>query len=174
MASRAQAPVLHLVVCAAPPARRIEELVRLAQSDGWSVCIIPTPTAAEWLDVAALAESTGHPVRMRARRPDEPKLPSADAVAVVPATFNTINKCAAGINDNAALGAVNEAVGLHIPVVVAPYVKATLAAHPAFARALGELAAFGFKILPDNVIQPSEGTETFVWRPVLDALARDS
>ncbi|MBL7499789.1 flavoprotein [Frankia sp. CNm7] len=174
MASRAQAPVLHVVACAAPPAKRIEELVRLAQSDGWSVCVIPTPSAAEWLDVAVLAEATGQPVRARARRPDEPKLPPADAVAMVPATFNTINKCAAGINDSAALGVVNEAVGLRVPVVVAPYVKATLAAHPAFARALGELAAFGFTVLPTNVIQPPEGTATFMWRPVLDALARDS
>ncbi|MDT3443574.1 flavoprotein [Pseudofrankia sp. BMG5.37] len=160
-----------MVVCAAPPAQQIEELIRLAQSDGWSVCVIPSPAAAEWLDLAALAEATGHPVCARARRPDEPKLPPADAVAVAPATFNTINKCAAGINDNAALGVVNEAAGLGIPVVVAPYVKATLAAHPSFARALGELAAFGFTILANNTIQPPEGTVTFVWRPVLEALS---
>lgn len=91
-------------------------------------------------------------------------------MAVVPATFNTINKCAAGINDNAALGVVNEAVGLGLPVVVAPYVKPILAAHPAFARALRDLAAYGFTVLPTNAIGPPDGGTVVVWRPVLDAL----
>jgi hypothetical protein len=162
--------VLHLVVCAAPPAARIDELVRHVHGAGWVVCLVPTPVAATWLDMGGLEDLTGHPVRARPRRPDEPRLPLADAVAVVPATFNTINKCAAGINDNAALGVVNEAIGLGLPVVVAPYVKATLAAHPAFARALRDLAAFGFTVLPTNAIGPSDGTAAFAWRPVLDSL----
>jgi hypothetical protein len=100
-------------------ALRIGELVRHAHADGWAVCLIPTPPAAEWLDTRALAELTGHPVRWRHRRPEEPRLPPTDAVAVAPATFNTINKCAVGINDNPALGVVNEAIGLGLPVVVA-------------------------------------------------------
>ncbi|ABD11192.1 flavoprotein [Frankia sp. CcI156] len=163
-------PVLHLVVCAAPPAAQINELIRHVRGEGWAVCLIPTPAAATWLDVRLLEELTGHPIRSRPRQPDEPRLPPADAVAVVPATFNTINKCAVGINDNSALGVVNEAIGLGLPVVVAPYVKPTLAAHPAFARALRDLAAYGFTVLPTNAIGPPDGTTTFAWRPVLDSL----
>ncbi|SBW24264.1 hypothetical protein FDG2_4086 [Candidatus Protofrankia californiensis] len=170
MARRGGPAVLHLVVCAAPPATRIEELIRRVQADGWTVCLVPTPLAATWLDTHALAEITGHPVRARPRRPDEPRLPPADAVAVVPATFNTINKCAAGINDNPALGVVNEAIGLCLPVIVAPYVKPTLAAHPAFARALQSLLDYGFTVLPTNTLQPADGTATFVWQAVLDFL----
>ncbi|SBW26729.1 flavoprotein [Candidatus Protofrankia californiensis] len=162
--------MLHLVVCAAPPAAAIDELIRHVHGEGWAVCLVPTPVAATWLDVRVLEELTGHPVRSRPRRPDEPRLPPAHAVAVVPATFNTVNKCAAGINDNPALGVVNEAVGLGLPVVVAPYVKPTLAAHPAFARALRDLAAYGFTILPPNAIGPPDSTTAFVWRPVLEAL----
>jgi phosphopantothenoylcysteine synthetase/decarboxylase len=39
-------------------------------------------------------------------------LPRADAVAIAPATFNTINKWVAGISDTFALGLLNEAIGL--------------------------------------------------------------
>ncbi|ORT47656.1 flavoprotein [Frankia sp. KB5] len=166
----AVSPVLHLVVCAAPPATRIEELVRHVHGKGWAVCLVPTQLAATWLDVRGLEELTGHPIRSRPRRPDEPRLPPADAVAVVPATFNTINKCAAGINDSPAMGIVNEAIGLDLPVVVAPYVKPTLAAHPAFTRALHDLAAYGFTVLGTNAIQPCDGMAGFAWQPVLDAL----
>ncbi len=170
MVRHGEPPVLHLVVCAAPPTTQIEGLIRLAHRDGWAVCLVPTPLAATWLDTHALEELTGHPVRSRPRGPDEPRLPPADAVAVVPATFNTINKCAAGINDSPALGVVNEAIGLRLPVVVAPYVKPTLAAHPAFARALRDLVDYGFTVLPTNTIQPPDGTSTFAWRPVLEFL----
>jgi len=49
---------------------------------------------------AQLAALTGDRVRTGFRIPDEPdELPAADAVVVAPATFNTMNKWAAGITD---------------------------------------------------------------------------
>jgi hypothetical protein len=35
--------VLYVVVCAAPPASEVHELVKLAQAAGWEVCVIATP-----------------------------------------------------------------------------------------------------------------------------------
>ncbi|WP_254910035.1 hypothetical protein [Micromonospora sp. NBS 11-29] len=67
-----EAPVLHLVVCAAPPAQRIGELADLLAADGWRVCLIATPVAGSWLDRDALAEQTGHQVRVEWRRPGDP------------------------------------------------------------------------------------------------------
>ena len=52
--------VLYLVVCAAPPCRRVTELVDLLQDDRWDVHAIATPTAATWLPVAELEQRTGH------------------------------------------------------------------------------------------------------------------
>ncbi|MGH4017812.1 MAG: flavoprotein, partial [Pseudonocardiaceae bacterium] len=93
-------PMLYLVVCAAPPVQRIDELIELLHQAGWHICVIPTPRAASWIDDHALARQTGHPVRHDHRLPsDSDSLPRADAIAVVPATFNTINKWAAGISD---------------------------------------------------------------------------
>ena len=120
-----------------PPAQHIGELVTLLMDEGWSVCVIPTPQAAGWIDAAALAEQTGYPVRHDYRQPGDSKsLPPADAIVIAPATFNTINKWAAGISDNYALGVLNETLGLHIPIIATPYAKASLAVHPAFEASL--------------------------------------
>lgn len=168
--------VLYLVVCAAPPVQQIDQLIALLAGQGWAVCVIPTPRAAEWLDSVALARQTGFPVRSDYRRPDDPDaLPHADAIVVVPATFNTMNKWAAGISDTFALGVLNEAIGLPLPVVAAPYAKPTLAAHPAFAESLAKLERWGVQVLPNEIIRPkpseSGDPQGFDWAPVVTALA---
>lgn len=166
------ASVLYLVTCAAPPARAISELVELLRSAGWTVCVIATPRAASWIDKAALEKQTGYPVRDDYKQPNDPDvLPLADAIAVVPATFNTINKWVAGISDTFALGILNEAIGLELPVVVAPYAKGSLAAHPAFGQSLRMLAEWGVTVLPNEAIRHGAAPgETFNWRPVVDAI----
>ncbi|GHJ56360.1 hypothetical protein Nm8I071_56670 [Nonomuraea sp. TT08I-71] len=144
-----QRGVLALVACAAPPVLRIGELIELLQEDGWTVCLTATPTAATWIDREALAQLTGYPVRVEWRKPGEPEPhPPADIVAVVPATFNVINKWAQGINDTMALGILNEALGAGIPVYVLPNVKAQLAAHPSYGRNLRLLCNHGVIALP--------------------------
>jgi hypothetical protein len=159
--------IVYVVVCAAPLAERIRELIEAAQARGHDVCLICTPTAARWLeaDIPALAELTGHPVRSAYKMPAEPDvLPPAEAMIVAPLTFNTLNKWAAGISDTLALGLVNEALGNHIPIVAAPYLNDALAAHPAAAGNLETLRAAGVAILyPDRTTDP--------WDLLLDTLS---
>ncbi len=163
--------VLYLVVCAAPPAQAIGELVELLQIQGWTVCIMATPRATGWIDCAMLAEQTGYPVRHDYKRSDDPDaLPLADAIAVVPATFNTINKWVAGISDTFALGLLNEAIGLKLPIIVAPHAKSSLAVHPAFERNLQTLSEWSVTVLPNEVIRVKSVPYAFDWRPVVDAL----
>ncbi len=174
-------PVLYLVVCAAPPAQRIDELVELLHQAAWNVCVIPTPRVVSWLDRHTLAQQTGYPVRhdYDYKQPGDPDvLPRADAIAVAPATFNTINKWSAGISDTFALGILNEAFGLKLPAVVAPYVKPSLAAHPEFGRSLEKLNSWGVNVLPNEVIRAKvkeqEGAAkdqpAFYWKPVVEAV----
>ncbi|WP_084210769.1 flavoprotein [Pseudonocardia acaciae] len=164
--------VVYLVACAAPPAQAVGDLVRLLQEQGWTVCVIATPRAFDWLEAAALADQTGYPVRHEYKRPSDPdSLPLANSVAVAPATFNTINKWTAGISDTFALGILNEAIGLKLPIVVAPYAKPSLAAHPAFERSLEILDGWGVKVLPNEVIRVKPAKNEFEWRPVVAALA---
>ena len=135
--------------------------------------MIATPQAVSWIDMQGLAEQTGYPVRATHRKPDDPdSLPDADAVAVVPASFNTINKWAAGISDTFALGVLNEALGLGLPVVVAPYAKPPLAAHGAFRRSLEFLRDSGAMLTATDAIRPSHPDQPFRWSEVLPLLSR--
>jgi phosphopantothenoylcysteine decarboxylase len=169
-------PMLYLVGCAAPPVQHLDELIELFHRAGWHVCVIPTPCASRWIDKHALAQQTGHPVRHDQRLPGDPEsLPRADAIAVAPATFNTINKWVAGISDTFALGILNEAIGLKLPLVVAPYAKPSLAAHPAFSANLEKLTGWGVHVLPNEVIRTRhEPAFSFDWRPVVEAVTKSS
>ena len=163
--------VIYLVVCAAPPAQAVGDLVTLLQERNWTVRVIATPRAANWIDNSALGRQTGYPVRHDYQRPDDPdSLPHADMIAVVPATFNTINKWVAGISNTLALGLLNEAIGLKIPLVVAPYVKPTLAAHPAFDQNIRTLTEWGITVLPNEIIRVKPARNIFDWQPIIEAL----
>lgn len=166
--------MLYLVCCAAPPVQYIDELIELLHQAGWRICVIPTPRAARWIDDHALAQQTGYPVRHDHKLPGDPdSLPRADALAVVPATFNTINKWTAGISDTFALGILNEAIGLKLPIIIVPYAKPSLAAHPAFEASVEKLKSWGVHVLPNEVIRaPGKPALNFDWWPVVKAVTR--
>ena len=101
-------------------------------------------SGTKFADSTRLAELTGFPVRSDYKRPEEPDvLPPADAIAVVPATFNTINKWAQGISDTLGLGLLNEALGLGLPLIAVPWPNVALARHPAFANSVAMLREWG-------------------------------
>jgi phosphopantothenoylcysteine synthetase/decarboxylase len=111
--------VLYIVTCATLAAPDIDKLVGMAQDAGWGVCVIATPMATRFIDQPALEAQTGCPVRSDYKQPGTPDvLPPATAMVVGGASANTINKLAAGISDNLALGLLNEAIGLGLPVAV--------------------------------------------------------
>ncbi|MET7832058.1 flavoprotein [Micromonospora sediminicola] len=166
-----EAPVLYLIVCAAPPAQRIGELAELLAADGWRVCLIATPIAATWLDRDELAAQTGHPVRAEWRRPGDPEPhPPADAVAVVPATFNTLNKWAVGASDTLALGVLNETLGAGLPIHAFPRVNAALAAHPAYLPNLRRLREAGVVVHDGDVLRSPDEMPPSRWAAVVDAI----
>ena len=163
--------VLYLIVCAAPPASDAHELVKLAQAAGWEVCVIATPEAMHWIEPAMLAELTGYDVRSEYRAAGEAKsLPDADAIAVAPATFNTVNKFRGGISDNMAVGVLCECLRAGVPIVLAPNAKAVLAEHPAFPASLRELASWGVHVLEQDP-QP-RGVRMAPWESILEAVER--
>src|SRR5215469_18972352 len=168
-------PVLYVIACGGPPARQLPDFVRFAQTSGWDVCVIATPDAERFLDAAHLAELTGHPVRVHYKDPDEPDvLPPADAFVIAPATFNTVNKIAAGISDTLALGLVNEAVGLGLPIVAAPWPNTALARHPVFRASVARLRDWGVRVILDPARLPGAADPDagdFPWPELRAALA---
>jgi phosphopantothenoylcysteine synthetase/decarboxylase len=147
--------VLYVVVCAAPVAADVGDLVVLAQDAGWRVCVIATPLGLRFIDADHLAALTGEPVRSEWRMPGEAQgLPGADAVIVAPATFNTVNKWAAGVTDTFAVGLLCELMGFGVPIVAVPFLKDALARHVAFVRNLDVLRSMGVRVLFDPSAPP--------------------
>jgi phosphopantothenoylcysteine synthetase/decarboxylase len=169
----ARKPFLYVVVCAAGVAEGIGELITLAQERNWDVGVIATPPAMGFFDTAAVEERTGHPIRSAWRAPGDPRpFPDPDAVTVAPATFNTINKWAAGISDTLALGTLCEAYGLGVPISVLPCVSEALTAHPAYQESLKRLCGMGVRFGGHAFGGPEEERGGFRWKQALDLLAR--
>jgi len=166
MPNTSRQPVLHLVTCGTKPASDLEPFIKTCQELGWDIHVIATPSAARVIDKAYLAELTGHPVH----EDDQPEplypLPPACALAVAPATFNTINKWAYGHNDNLALRLLNEATGLCLPIVVVPIPDAALARHPAFTESVARLRRWGVSVVFDPTLdhQPDHAVNPFIWQ----------
>jgi phosphopantothenoylcysteine synthetase/decarboxylase len=171
--------VLYVVACGGRPAGDLPAFAQHAQRLGWDVCVIATPSALKFMDVDLLAKVTGHVVRYDYKQPEEPDvLPPADAVVVAPATFNTINKWAAGISDTLALGLLNEAIGLGVPIIAVPFPNVALARHPAFRRSMSELRGYGVHLLfdPDAYPLPTPNLgpasrDLFAWSALRKELA---
>ncbi|MDQ3152400.1 MAG: flavoprotein [Actinomycetota bacterium] len=170
--------VLYVVACATPAAAHVGTLVGLAQAEGWTVCIIATPSALRFIDCAVLETQTGYPVRSQYKQPGtDDVLPAATAIVVGGASFNTINKWAAGIADNLALGLLTEGIGLGLPLVVLPFLNAAQAAHSAFGRSVDALREVGVAVLlgepgyePHMPHEGSKHLEGYPWERALEAI----
>lgn len=137
-----------LIVCGAPLTSRTPDLVQALRADGWRPTVIGTQASSEWLDVDAVAAVLGEPPLFDFRQPDQPKRGGPPAAVVVcPATFNTVNKAASGVNDTYALGVLCEAIGTGTPTVLVPMVNNKLWGHPAWPRSLSTLADAGVTML---------------------------
>lgn len=162
-------PFLYVVVCAAGIAAGVSKLITAAQERYWAVGVFATPTALNgFFDTAAVETQTGRPIRSAWRRPGDPRpFPDPDAVVVAPATFNTVNKWAAGIADTLALGTLCEVSGQGVPIAVLPCVSDSLAAHPAYQESLIRLRGMGVRFA-----EPYAGGEAgeFGWERALDLL----
>lgn len=176
MTEQAEKPFLYVVVCAAGIAVDISKLITAAQERDWEIGVIATPVALNgFFDTAAVEAQTGRPIRSAWRTPGEPRpFPTPDAVVVAPATFNTINKWAAGLADTLAVATLCESYGLGVPVAVLPCVADALAAHPAYQDSLIRLRGMGVRFgepysgeVGEDGVRPGFG-----WERALELLRR--
>ncbi|GAA3782520.1 flavoprotein [Streptomyces chiangmaiensis] len=173
MTEDASKPFLYVVVCAAGIAEDICTLITAAQERDWEVGVIATPLALRFFDTDAVEAQTGRPIRSAWRIPGEARpFPDPDAVVVAPATFNTVNKWAAGLADTLALGTLCEAYGLGVPVAVLPCVSEALAAHPAYRASLERLGGMGVRFGAPYAGGTDEdgGRPEFRWERAFDLL----
>ncbi|GAA0537430.1 flavoprotein [Paractinoplanes ferrugineus] len=140
---------LRVVVSGGGAAAGVVGLIEEASRRGWSVDVTATQSALGFLDTAAVTRASGRPVRTTYKFAADGRRisPPADALIVAPATFNTINKLAAGIADNYPLSSVAEVIGRGIPTVVVPAVNSALAARLPFRRSVADLRSEGVRVL---------------------------
>jgi Flavoprotein len=170
---------LSVIACGAGPATAIGTLVRLAHERGWTVQVIATPAALDFIDQAAVEKQTGNPVKSQYSKPGAPRSQIPDAIVVAPATYNTINKWAQGISDTYALGLLAEITGLGIPIAVLPFVNSALAGRAPFRRSVESLRSEGVQILlgpsgfePHPPRTGGSLTDTYPWHLALDEVDR--
>ncbi|WP_369032746.1 MULTISPECIES: flavoprotein [Streptomyces] len=170
---QAPKPFLYVIVCAAGIASDISKLITAAQERDWEVGVIATPLAMGFFDPAAVEAQTGRPIRSAWRKPGDPRpFPAPDAVLVAPATFNTLNKWAAGIADTLALGTLCEVYGMGVPIAVLPCVGDALAAHPAYRASLERLRGMGVRFGDPYAgdVQEGDVRPEFGWERGLELL----
>jgi len=133
---------VELVACAAPLASRVGEFAAALARAGWTPSITLSVNARSWIDESDL-EGLGQQLK-QPRSPGEPREASRpNAVIVVPATFNTLNKLRVGISDTPALGVLNDALGARVPLLAVPMINERLAGHPAWRATVRELQDVG-------------------------------
>lgn len=133
-----------VVASGAPLATRTDAICAALADAGWSLSAAATPDALNWIDVDAVHRLVGDEIRTAHRPPGAVSRPAPpDAVVLCPATFNTLNKLAAGFADTYALAALCECLGASIPMLIVPMVNDRLWRHPAWLPSLSTLASTG-------------------------------
>lgn len=173
------ARTLYIVVCGAPLAARTGDGVQAARAKGWDPYVIPTDAALPWLDGQDLFDA---PVVTGNRAPGQAKrTPPADAVAVVPTTFNTLNAWANGNAYSYPLTVLCAALGARTPTVSVPFAKHDLAGHPAWLASMAVLRYADVRLVDahdgstTSVTPIESGTgdqvaQNFHWAWILDQL----
>ncbi|WP_326555935.1 flavoprotein [Micromonospora sp. NBC_01813] len=146
---------LRIVVCGAGPAADVLRLVETAQERSWTTTVVATASALDFIDVSAITQLTGSPVRGSYQTPDDGGLrtmPPVDALIIAPATYNTVNKLASGVADTYPLTSTAELIGRGVPTVVVPFVNTALATRAPFQRSIADLRAEGVRVIsgPDD------------------------
>ena len=142
--------VTFLIVCGGGRAVHTSARIEAEQALDRRVCVFPTPTAAAWLDAAAIERLTGFPMRFAMPDPATAPLgPEGHRVLVSPCTLNSLTKWAHGHCDNLALSLLCEATGTPgIDVRAEVSLSEPYARHPAVDDALAVLRGCGVRFSP--------------------------
>ncbi|GAA2858302.1 flavoprotein [Actinoplanes cyaneus] len=145
-------PVVALIVCGAPLARRVGDMAHALVEAGWHTQVVGTPMAIDWVDPAM---QSALDIRFDFRAPAQQRVRTdIDALIICPATFNTANKIAAGIADNYAVSLACESIGQGLPVVMAPMVNNKLWGHFKWESTLAALTQAGVRLLDIQTGKP--------------------
>jgi phosphopantothenoylcysteine synthetase/decarboxylase len=144
-------PLCQLVLCGAPLTALAPSVAKALLDADLRVKVAATPAAGQWVDEAALHDVVGH--RCLTSYTDETAAKESgldgypDVVAVVPMTFNTLNKLANGIADGYVPTHLCLALGRGTPIITVPMFSTNLADHPVTATSMRFLRQAGVQFI---------------------------
>lgn len=141
------------MVCAAGAIAQVPgTLLPSVQLHGWDAYVLATDQAMVSFPqvMAEIVTASKRPVRTDFHTTTGYSLPDPDVVLVMPATFNTIVKMAAGTADSYVLTRLAEQIGRRTPLAVVPQVNHDFTAHPAYAESATRLRSWGVEFLDDD------------------------
>jgi phosphopantothenoylcysteine decarboxylase/phosphopantothenate--cysteine ligase len=117
---------------------------------------VMTPAAARILHPDAVTYATGRPALTALTGMVEHVLycgevGRAHLLLVAPCTANTLAKIALGIDDTPVTTFATTAIGIGMPVLVAPAMHASMYRHPAISGHLGRLAEWGIGVIEPRI-----------------------
>ncbi len=159
---------LIVVVCAALSAQRIQDFVQLVLAAQWHIQLVVTPKAEKFVDRPLLEQLSGRPLLIAPSADAAPCSLAAQAVVVVPATYNTLKKWAQGQADTYALHLLCSWNPRQLPILAVPRASMELAQEAEFFPSLHQLKARGVHILYEPDRYPPNNAVP--WHIVLDHL----
>ncbi len=146
----ARKPRILLGVTGAIACYKVCSLVRLMVQAGWSVRVVPTARALDFVGEITWRTLSQHPVEQCAFAPSEDWHPQhialaewCDAFVVAPCSANTLAKLTHGLADNLL---TQTALACAKPLLVAPAMNAQMWQHPATQANVAVLRARGVAV----------------------------
>jgi phosphopantothenoylcysteine decarboxylase/phosphopantothenate--cysteine ligase len=135
---------IALGICGGIGAVEVVKIIREIRRHGARVTAFLTPAVETFVSALSLEWASGESV-VKELRADVNHLEAYSLVVVVPATLNTIAKCAAGLCDNPVTLLIAGQFGVRRPILFVPAMNEQLTRHPLYAENVNKLKSWGAK-----------------------------
>jgi phosphopantothenoylcysteine synthetase/decarboxylase len=140
-------PAVFVFITGAGSCLQVPPLVQRLVADGLEVHCVLTPNVAQVTEPVGFMDIPGSHWIADYGQPPLDTYPYGLQV-VVPCTFNTLNKLAAGIADNLATAMLGDALGAGCPMLIAPGMNRGQRANPRVSSSIELLTEWGCEFVP--------------------------
>jgi phosphopantothenoylcysteine decarboxylase/phosphopantothenate--cysteine ligase len=145
----------RIVLCITGSVAAIEspKIARELMRHGAEVFTIMSNMAQKIIHPYLMEWATGNPVvvELTGKIEHVSLLNKADLVLIAPATANTVNKIACGIDDTPVTSAISVALGLNKPILILPAMHASMYRHPVLIENMNKLEKLGIGFLKPRI-----------------------
>ncbi|MEM2897394.1 MAG: bifunctional phosphopantothenoylcysteine decarboxylase/phosphopantothenate--cysteine ligase CoaBC, partial [Candidatus Bathyarchaeia archaeon] len=145
----------RIVLCITGSVAAVEspKIARELMRYGAEVFTVMSDMAQEIIHPYLMEWATGNPVvvKLTGKIEHVSLLNKADLLLIAPATANTINKIACGIDDTPVTSAISVALGLKKPILILPAMHASMYMHPVLIENIDRLKRLGIEFIEPRI-----------------------